>query len=83
MVWIVARQYRHDPQPTVVAFHRMFKLSDIKVTNARRGAVDESDFSKLKGKLVVLYEGKEPLSAAYMGLFREDSIVISFVPAKQ
>jgi hypothetical protein len=68
---------RHAPQPVVAAFHMTFKLSDIKVTNARRAAVDESDLSKLKGKLVVLYDGKKPLSAAYMGLFREDTIVIS------
>lgn len=73
---------RRDPQPAVVAFHRTFKLSDIKVTNARRTMVDDADLAKLKGKLVVLYDGKEPLSAAYMGLFREDAIVISFVPAK-
>jgi hypothetical protein len=74
---------RHDPQPVVSAFHMTFKLSDIKVTNARRAAVDKADLSKLKGKLVVLYDGKEPLSAAYMGLFREDAIVVSFVPAKK
>ena len=60
-----------------------FKLSDIKVTNARRAAVDNADLSNLKGKLVVLYDGKEQLSAAYMGLFREDAIVVSFVPAKK
>jgi hypothetical protein len=69
---------RHDPQPVVSAFHMTFQLSDIKVTNARRAAVDESDLSKLKGKLVVLYDGKEPLSAPYLGLFREDTIAISF-----
>ncbi len=73
---------RHDPQPVVSAFHMTFKLSDITVTNARRTAVDESDLSKLEGKLVVLYDGKEPLSAPYLGLFREDTIVISFEPAK-
>ena len=74
---------RHDPKPVVSAFHMTFKLSDINVTNARRQPVDESGLSKLKGKLVVLYDGKEPLSAAYMGLFREDTIVLSIVPAKQ
>jgi hypothetical protein len=73
---------RHDPKPVVV-FHMTFKLSEIKVTNARRAAVDDADLSKLKGQLVVLYDGKEPLSAAYMGLFREDAIVVSFVPAKK
>lgn len=74
---------RHDPQPVVSAFYMTFQLSDIKVTNARRAAVDEADLSKLKGKLVVLYDGKEPLSAAYMGLFREDTFVVSVVPAKK
>ena len=74
---------RHDRQPVVSAFYMTCKLSDIKITNARRAAVDESDLSRLKGNLVVLYDGKEPLSAAYMGLFREDTIVISLVPAKE
>lgn len=74
---------RHDPQRVVSAYHMTFKLSDIKITNARRAAVDESGLSKLKGKLVVLYDGNEPLSAAYLGLFREDTIVISLVPAKE
>lgn len=74
---------RHDPKPVVSAFHMTFKLSDIKVTNARRAAVDEADLSKLKGQLVVLNDGKEPLSAVYMGLFREDAIVISFVPGQK
>lgn len=74
---------RHDPKPVVSAFHMTFNLSDIKVTDARRAAVDEADLSKLKGQLVVLYDGKEPLSAAYLGLFREDAIVISFVPEKK
>ena len=74
---------RHDPKPVVSAFHMTFKLSDIRATNARRAAVDEVDLSKLKGKLVVLYDGKEPLSAAYMGLFREDTFVVSVVPGKK
>ena len=74
---------RNAPQPVVSAFHMTFKLSDINVTNARHAVVDKSDLSKLKGKLVVLYDGKEPLSAAYMGLFREDTIVLSLIPAKK
>ena len=73
----------HKPKPVVGAFHMTFKLSDLKVTNARRTAIDETGLKELKGKLVVLSEGKEPLSAAYLGLFREDTIVISFVPAKE
>jgi hypothetical protein len=73
----------HDPKPVVSAFHMRLKLSDIKVTNARRAAVGDNDLSELKGKLVVLYDGKEPLSAAYMGLFREDTFVISIVAAKK
>jgi hypothetical protein len=74
---------RHDPKRVVSAFHMTFKLSDITITNARREAVDESELSTLKGKLVVLYDGKEPLSAAYLELFREGTIVISFAPAKE
>ncbi len=74
---------RNDPEPVVAAFHMTFKLSDIKVTNARRVAVDDSDLAKMKGKLVVLYDGKEPLSAAYLGLFQEDAIVISLVAEKK
>lgn len=72
---------RHDPERVVFAYHMTFKLSEVKVTNAMRVAVDETGLSKLKGKLVVLYDGKEPLSAPYMGLFREDTIVISVEPA--
>lgn len=60
-----------------------FKLSDVKVTNARRVAVDDSALAKMKGKLVVLNDGKEPLSAAYLGLFQEDAIVISLVAEKK
>ncbi|QDV25858.1 hypothetical protein [Aureliella helgolandensis] len=74
---------RHDPKSVVSTFHITLKFSDIKVTNAMRVAVDDDDLSKLKGKLVVLYDGKEPLSGAYMGLFREDTFVISVVPAKK
>jgi hypothetical protein len=73
---------RHAPQTVISAFHLTLKLSDIEVTNSRRAAVDESDLLKLKGQLVVLSDGKEPLSAAYLGLFREDAIVISILPAK-
>jgi len=74
---------RHKPQTVVSAYHMTFKLSDIKVTNSRRKSLDETDFKELKGKLVVLSEGKEPLSAAYLGLFRENTIVISISPAKK
>ena len=74
---------RLDPQRVVSAYHMTFKLSDIKVTNARRRAVDDSDLLKLKGRLVVLYDGWKPLSAPYLGLFREDTIVISYIPAKK
>ena len=74
---------QHEPQRVVAAYHMTFKLSDIKITNARRAAVDESDLSKLAGKLVVLYDGWAPLSAAYLGLFRKDTIVISLVPARE
>ncbi len=74
---------QHKRETVVSAFHMTFKLSDVTVTNARREAVDESELSTLKGKLVVLCDGKEPLSAAYLGLFREDTIVVSLVPARK
>ena len=68
---------RHAPKPVISAFHMTFKLTDIEVTDARRAPVDESNLTKLKGKLVVLYDGQQPLSAAYMTLFQEDTIVVS------
>ncbi len=37
------------------------KLSDIKVTDAKRVAVDDGELAKMKGKLVVLNDGKDPL----------------------
>lgn len=74
---------RNTPEPVIAAFHMTFKLSDIKITNARRVALDDSDLAKMKGKLVVLNDGKEPLSAAYLGLFQEDAIVISLVAEKK
>ena len=70
-------------QLVVGAFHRTLKLSDIKVTNARRKPIGENDIGKLKGKLVVVSEGKTPLSAAFLGLFREDTFVITIAPAKE
>lgn len=74
---------RQAPQSVVSAYGMTLSFSDIKVTDARRAAVDEADLSKLKGRLVILYDGKEPLSAAYMRLFSEDTVVISVVPTKK
>ena len=74
---------RRAPKSVISAFHMTFKLSDIEVTDARRSAVDESDLAKLKGKLVVLYDGQQPLSAAYMTLFQEDTIVVSLANKKK
>jgi hypothetical protein len=74
---------RHDPQPVVSAYHMTLKFADIEVTNARRAPVVEKDLPKLKGTLVVLYDGTEPLAAAYLGLFREDAIVVSVRPVKK
>ena len=75
---------RHDPKlPDVVVsgFHHTLKLSDFTVTNARRVKLDPKAYSKLMGRLVVLAEGKTPLSAAYLSLFREDVLV--FTPKAQ
>lgn len=68
---------RQAPDSVVSAFHRTFKLSDIKVTNVRSEAIGENEIGKLRGKLVVVSEGKAPLSAAFAGLFREDTVVIT------
>jgi hypothetical protein len=73
-------QERQSPERSIIAYHMQFKFSEIKVTDARKAPVKEADISKLKGKLVVLYDGKEPISAPYMGLFQEDTIIVSFVP---
>lgn len=74
-------QERQDAERAVIAYHMQFKLSEIQVSDARRTSVKDADIPKLKGKLVVLYDGKEPLSAAYMGLFQNDTTIVSFVPS--
>ena len=74
---------RQTPGLVVGAFHRTLKLSDIKVTNARREPIGENDFEKLKGKLVVISEGITPLSAIFLGLFREDTLIITITYAKE
>ena len=74
---------KDGPTSIVSAFHMTFNLPDIKVTDARRVAMGDTDLSKLKGKLVVLYDGKEPLSAPYLALLQEDTIVVSLVHPKE
>ena len=74
---------RHNPKPVVSAFHRTLKLSEINVTNAVGAPIAAADLPAIKGKLAVLHEGINPLSAAYMGLFREDTIVISIVHKRE
>jgi hypothetical protein len=74
---------RHAPKPVISAFHMTFKLSDIEVTDARRAPIDEANLAKLNGNLVVLYDGQQPLSAAYMALFEEDTIVVSVANPKR
>lgn len=69
------------PDGSPMAYHMTFKLADINVTDARRNALDKTELKTLKGKFVVLSEGKRPLSAVYLGLFREDTVVISIKPA--
>ena len=74
---------RHNPKPVISAFHRTLKLSEINVTNAVGTSIANADLPTIKGKLAVLHDGIHPLSAAYMGLFREDTIVISIVHKKE
>lgn len=74
---------RHKPQRVVSAFHMTFQLSDLNITNARRVSLDDSELTALQGKLVVLYDGAKPLSAPYMSLFQEDTIIISVKQPQQ
>jgi hypothetical protein len=73
----------HEPKPTVIAFHMTLNLADIKVTNAKREAMDNTELSKMKGKLAVWFDGAKPLGAAYLSLFQEDAIIISIDPEKK
>lgn len=70
----------HEPKPVIYGTFRMLKLSDLSFTNARQKPIADDDLKNLEGKLVVLSEGKGPLSAAYLDLFAEDTIVVSVLP---
>ena len=68
---------RLDPTLVISAYYRTLKLSDVTVTNAMRKPVTEDVLDKIHGKLVVISDGRTPLSAAYLGLFRKDTFVIT------
>jgi len=73
---------RRDPNPSILAAHRQFNLSDVQLTDARRSPIKDDELKKLKGKLIVIAEGKGPLSATYLGLFREDTVVLTIPETK-
>ena len=73
---------RRNPHPSILAAHRQFNLSDVQLTNARRNPIKDDELKELKGKLIVVAEGKGPLSAAYLGLFREDTVVLTIPDTK-
>ena len=68
---------RLAPSPVVSAYHRTLKLADITVTNARRELAAKDSIKELEGKLVVVCDGATPLTAAYLSLFQEDTLVIT------
>ena len=69
-----------DQSPRIIGHHRSFKFSEIEVTNARRKKLDESEIKNLNERLVILSTGEQQLSAAYLGMFIEDTIVVTFSP---
>lgn len=73
----------HAPSPHIVGYHRTFKLSEIQVTNARRKTLDKSEMKNLEGHMVILSMGEQQLSAAYLGMFLEDTIVVAFFPKEK
>ena len=73
---------RHDPNPSILAAHRLFNLAEVRLTDARRSPIKDDELKGLKGKLIVFAEGKGPLSAPCLGLFREDTVVLT-IPEKK
>ena len=73
---------RHDPNPSILAAHRQFNLADVRLTDARRRPIKDDELKGLKGKLIVIAEGKGPLSAPYLGLFRGDTVVLTIPETK-
>ncbi len=66
----------------IAGFHLMFKLDEVKLANARRVPLKDEEVKNLKGKVVVMTKGKKPLGAAYLRLFREDTVVLTVLPSK-
>ena len=67
-----------DPAHEVGGFHRRFKFNEIEVTNARRQTLSEKEIANLRGRLAIV--GYQQISGAYLGMFQEDTVVVTYSP---
>jgi hypothetical protein len=67
-----------DPASRIVGFHRVFKVDEIEVTNARRKKLDKKEVADLKGRLAIV--GNQQISGAYLGMLLEDTVVVTYSP---
>jgi hypothetical protein len=67
-----------DPASKIVGFHRVFKFDEIEVTNARRKKLDKNEVENFKGRLAIV--GHQQISGAYLGMFLEDTVVVTYSP---
>lgn len=67
-----------DPASKIVGFHRVFKFDEIEVTNARRQKLDKKEVEHLKGRIAIV--GHQQISGAYLGMFLEDTVVVTYSP---
>ena len=66
------------PAHEISGLHRRFKFDEIEVTNARRRKLGENEIAKLKGRLAIV--GYQQISGAYLGMFQEDIVVVTYSP---
>jgi hypothetical protein len=66
------------PAHTIAGLHRAFKFDEIEVTNARRRKLTEKEIASLKGRLAIV--GYQQISGAYLGMFQEDTVVVTYSP---
>ncbi len=48
------------------------------MTNARRQKLSEKEIANLKGRLVIV--GYQQISGAYLGMFQEETVVVTYSP---
>jgi len=66
------------PAHTIAGLHRAFKFDEIEVTNARRRKLTKKEIASLKGRLAIV--GYQQISGAYLGMFQEDTVVVTYSP---